>query len=191
MNDKKLKMSGKYSSIMEHRYLQDDERLPEAQFRCMLDNIRREDFVYAESTAQHGTVKQIIRNIEGIPVCLGILNKGGNLDFVSVDRISRWTYKGPRPNEWVDPSRYTHDYEDEAFTYEDYCKSCYDIFYDYEMPRSWEWWKDNPEVSPDAEEWEYITFSIHEKWEDMFWEGKEDKLWEDELWGDDKEDTEE
>lgn len=178
MSTKNSKMPGRYINIMEHAWLKDDERLPEEQWRCMLYNIRREDFVYAESGSQHGIVKQIIRDCSGIPVCLGILTRSGCLDFVSVDRISRWTHKGP-PDEWVAPYRFRQEYfnNENIFTYEDYYIGCREAsFYEYEMPCS----LDQNADEEDDEEVYSITFSIHEEWEDKFWEGKEDESWDDE-----------
>lgn len=130
------------------------------EYRCMLDNIHRDDIIetYTLCNIHKGVVKQIIRDYSGIPVCLGIIDEGdlalweGILNFVSVDRVSKWTYMGP-PNEWVDPTRYTDEYRG-SITFEEVeaHTDSYVEFYDYERPKNcWE-----RESNKDSEYDEYL-----------------------------------
>lgn len=145
--------------------------LPPEEYRCMLDNIHRDDIVetYTLCNIHRGVVKQIIRDYSGIPVCLGIIDEGehalweGMLNFVSVDRVSKWTYMGP-PNEWVDPARYTIEYRN-SITEEEWITRSDVGFYDYERPKNYwereankddeedEYREDVPEGEEDYEDW--------------------------------------
>ena len=70
----------------------DSKFLSTPSYRNMLDNIHKGCHVEAESTNQGGTVVSIIKNKDGIPVCLKVAYKEENgktyYDHISVDRIS-------------------------------------------------------------------------------------------------------
>lgn len=68
--------------------------LSSVRFRCMLDNIQVDDYIgsyVSDRMGLFGNVKQIIRNIEGIPVCLAVYRDGEDvLDYISVELVSYW-----------------------------------------------------------------------------------------------------
>lgn len=66
-------------------------------YRAMLDYIAPKCYVESESTGQYGTVIKIIRNRNGLPVCVKVKckvpicenNKTTTItDYISIDRIS-------------------------------------------------------------------------------------------------------
>lgn len=67
--------------------------LDTSSYRNMLDNIHKGCYIESESTNQHGTVVDIIKNKYKIPVCIKVLYKNEEdwktyYDYISVDRIS-------------------------------------------------------------------------------------------------------
>lgn len=66
------------------------ERLSLSSFRNMLDNIHPGCYVESSSTEQGGTVENIIRGKNGVPVCLKVRSADDSIDYISVERVSFW-----------------------------------------------------------------------------------------------------
>jgi hypothetical protein len=89
------KIKANYSDIVKLKGWQMTDTL----YRAMLDYIAPKCYVEAESTGQYGTVKKIIYNRNGLPVCVKVkcevpICDGNNNktitinDYISIDRIS-------------------------------------------------------------------------------------------------------
>ncbi len=64
-----------------------------ASYRAFLDYVVEKCYVESASTTQAGTVKKVIRNRHGIPVCLQVTYGGDDgskpkIDYISADRVS-------------------------------------------------------------------------------------------------------
>lgn len=90
------KRSADYQELMKL----DSWWLPTSSYRNMLDNIHPRCYVEASSTGQHGTVESVIRNKDGIPVCIKVrYGDDEEIDYISVDRVSLWEpYDGCVPD---------------------------------------------------------------------------------------------
>ncbi len=86
------KIRAKYSDIVKLKGWQMTDTL----YRAMLDYIAPKCYVEAESTAQYGTIVKVIRNRNGLPVCVKVkcevyINDNKTItvdDYISIDRIS-------------------------------------------------------------------------------------------------------
>jgi hypothetical protein len=70
----------------------DGWKLSDPEYRSILDYIEPKCYIEASSSGQWGTVEKVIRNKNGIPVCVKARysdNHGKNnlVDYISVDRI--------------------------------------------------------------------------------------------------------
>ena len=71
--------------------------MPSDRYRRMLDLIAPRDYVEASSTKQCGDVSAIIRDANGMPVCVEVGDWKKGPDYISIDRIDFWeqyTYVG-------------------------------------------------------------------------------------------------
>lgn len=67
-----------------------NKRVDAKMHQFMLYAAQPSEEVEARSTRQSGTIKRIIRNRKGVPVCFEIITDDGNTDYISVDRVSYW-----------------------------------------------------------------------------------------------------
>jgi hypothetical protein len=68
----------------------DGWKMSDVKYRAMLDHINPRCYVESQSTSQWGEVDKVIRNKQGVPVCVrvtGADDRGNFVDYISVDRI--------------------------------------------------------------------------------------------------------
>lgn len=85
------------------------------QYRKMLDQADRQDYVESSSTNQGGTVVNVVRDTHGFPVCFEVAN-GKYTDMIPVDRVDLWEQYSFVPNAYGyygdDPNCMCWEWED-------------------------------------------------------------------------------
>lgn len=138
----KRKRHADYEDIMKLNLANCDEydEMTLGWYRCMLSEAKIGETVSAWSTGQFGTIEQIIRNRKGIPVCFKVRTKEGEVDYISVDRVSSYGYRGYTP----DPDQHW---------YGDTWKESFDD------------WEDAPENEKDYEDWYGDDWKDADRWD--------------------------